>query len=58
MCVCVCVYVCAQTFLFAALRTVVGKTSRAIATRSFSPLARAFAFFVTAAVVCLARVRH
>jgi len=41
----------------AALRAIVGKTSRAIATRNFPPLARAFAFAVTAAVVCLARVR-
>jgi len=42
----------------AALRAVVGKTSRALATRNFPPLVSAFARGVAAAVVCLARVRH
>ena len=44
----------AQTF--AALRAIVGKTSRAIATRSDSARARACAVGVTAAVVYLASV--
>ena len=46
----------AQTFAFR--RAIVGKASRAIATRNFSVFGRAFAFAVTAAVVCLARVRR
>jgi len=42
----------------AAIHAIVGKASRAIATRNFSVCGRAFAFAVTAAVVCVARVHH
>ena len=42
----------------AAIHAIVDKARRAIATRNSSVFERAFAFFVTAAVVCLALVRH
>jgi len=45
-------------FAAAAIHAIVDIASRTIATRNFSVFGRAFAFAVTAAVVCLARVRR